>query len=995
MKLPKNVKRSQTGPGISLWEPGLLLDENAKPTFYSRWGIPILVLSLLFVPFIFYGAGKAVQSNVNKVEDWLPKTFAETTELGWFRANFPTDQFVVLSWEGCRLGDDPSLPNSEPDDPRIQQVAQILVPPADASDLEQDVNEARRFVKSVSTGRTMLNQFTSAPSNLPYDLSVERLIGTLIGPDKRQTALIISLTPEGAGKLKLLLGHGQTRIFRPNIPPGLIHRVVAKCGIDSNLVHLGGPPVDNVAIDEEGEKTLVRLAGAAGLLGLALAYWSLRSVLLTAVVFFCGVVSAAASLAVIWATGETVDAIVLSMPSLVYVLAISGAVHFINYYRDAVLEDGMHGATERAVIHAFKPALLCSATTAIGLVSLYASELTPIRKFGLYAASGVMILLAVLYLLLPSILHLTRYGKRWLTGPSNKTTSSNHVREDSAGEKWWGNFGAFVVRNYVSVGTLSILTTIIIGFGLTRTRTSIDLLELFDSRARILQDYRWLEAHLGRLVPLEIVVRFNRDSQSVGARTVDSEKDDLYRLTFLERMETTAFIQETIEREFGEGEGKPGIVGRSLSAANFLPSLPSTAGDTGSFVQRLVYNKRLNSSRDSLISSGFLSVDSKDDSELWRISLRVAAFAGVDYGQFVHQLRDRLEPLMMAHQQRVQVLKQLAEWHPEQKYAGAKIYLWEQPFENPAIDAKHQATVKALESLLRKARVSVTRGETNPASVPVVTMQQLNQFEGVVLAGSFTKAHASTINWAVSRVIDLKSQPKVQSSAISALSPENTAWLSAVYTGVVPIVYKAQRELLQSLIESTLWSFLTITPLMMFVSRSIRAGAVAMVPNIVPVVCIFGAMGWLNIAIDIGSMMSASIALGVAVDDTIHFLSWFRSDLQKLGDRRLAAIQAYKRCAIPTLQAALISGLGLSVFAFSTFTPTQRFGWLMLTILIAGLVSELIILPAIIASPLGVVFEQRNSHRKFFSRFFLIARYEIRKRTSGESRIVEDERKAA
>ncbi len=138
---------------------------------------------------------------------------------------------------------------------------------------------------------------------------------------------------------------------------------------------MGGPPVDNVAIDEEGERTLVRLAGAAGLLGLVLAYWSLRSILLTIVVFFCGIVSAAASLAIIWLAGETVDAIVLSMPSLVYVLAISESVHFINYYRDAVAEEGLEGASERAVAHAFKPAMLCSVTTALGLISLYASDL--------------------------------------------------------------------------------------------------------------------------------------------------------------------------------------------------------------------------------------------------------------------------------------------------------------------------------------------------------------------------------------------------------------------------------------------------------------------------------------------------------------------------------------------------------------------------------------------------------------------------------------------
>ncbi len=163
--------------------------------------------------------GKAVQSNVNKVEDWLPKTFAETHELEWFRANFPTDQFVVISWEGCKLGTDPNLPVVEPDDPRIQKLIETLMPPASASEDNQDVREARLFVKSVSTGRMMLDQLTSAPSSIPYDEAVKRLTGTLIGPDGRQTCVVVSLAPAASGKLKLLLGSGQTRIFRPNVPP--------------------------------------------------------------------------------------------------------------------------------------------------------------------------------------------------------------------------------------------------------------------------------------------------------------------------------------------------------------------------------------------------------------------------------------------------------------------------------------------------------------------------------------------------------------------------------------------------------------------------------------------------------------------------------------------------------------------------------------------------------------------------------------------------------
>jgi predicted RND superfamily exporter protein len=165
---------------------------------------------------------------------------------------------------------------------------------------------------------------------------------------------------------------------------------------------------------------------------------------------------------------------------------------------------------------------------------------------------------------------------------------------------------------------------------------------------------------------------------------------------------------------------------------------------------------------------------------------------------------------------------------------------------------------------------------------------------------------------------------------------------------------------LDNLIQSSFWSFITITPLMMFVCRSIFGGAVVMLPNVLPVLVVFGGMGWLGVPVDIGSMMAASIALGVAVDDTIHYLTWYREGLVEFGNRNEAIISAYRRCAPPTLQAAMISGLGLAVFAFSTFTPTQRLGWLMMTILIAGVVAELVMLPAILAGPLGRAFSIRR-----------------------------------
>jgi len=142
----------------------------------------------------------------------------------------------------------------------------------------------------------------------------------------------------------------------------------------------------------------------------------------------------------------------------------------------------------------------------------------------------------------------------------------------------------------------------------------------------------------------------------------------------------------------------------------------------------------------------------------------------------------------------------------------------------------------------------------------------------------------------------------------------------------------------------------------MFVLRSPIAGMISMIPNVFPIIIIFGSLGWLGIKVDIGIMMTASVALGVAVDDTVHFLTWFRRGVTRGMNRVEAVMLAYDRCATAMLQTTIIGGLGLAVFATSTFTPTQQFGYLMISMLGAALIGDLLLLPAILVSPLGRFF---------------------------------------
>lgn len=965
-------------------------DATNKKTFYDRWGWFILLVGLSCVPFAFYGAGLAIQSNVNKVEDWLPKDYAETKELARFREFFPSDQFILVSWEGCKIGEDPSLP--ETDDPRLARLCALLKPSDEDVKNDPDAAEARKYFKEVQTGRSLIERLTTRANPLTPEVVVERFKGALLGPDGRQTCVLVSLDPTATTKLKPILGRGQYRVFRPSIPPGLLRRLIAKAGISDSDLRLGGPPVDNVAIDEEGERTLVRLAGLSGLLGLFLAWWSLRSLLLTWVVVFCSATSAAAALAMIWATGRTVDAIVLSMPSLVYVLAISGAVHFINYYKDAA-QHGLQGATERAVAHAIKPALLCSVTTAIGLLSLGFSELVPIQKFGIYSAFGVMILNLVLFLILPSTLHLLGFAKRWVgtadRSDRSETTSATSETADpnscTVSERIWGAFSGFIVKHHFAVTMASLALCLLMGIGLAQTRTSIDLLELFDSKARILTDYKWLEKNVGTLVPMEIVLEFDRESI---AKTDDSANDpnleDLGRLTLLDRLEITQRVQEVIAERFGE-QGR-GWVGQSISAASFAPKFPNKTSSSFSYSTRRPFNLTLESSRTELEESGYLRTDPATGNELHRIHLRVAAFQGIDYGSFIHDLQDVVTPIIQSQFDRVQILKRLAIDTGDRKSSGKRIVIWDSyagDDQSKELREAQKMRSDEIATSLSIARINVKKFSKDPKEMPRTRIESLNDASDVVvLIGSMNETEKNLLKSSLNNLMLLDGEnPSIKES----YAPEK--WLSASYTGVVPIVYKAQRALLQSLMESTFWSFVMITPLMIIVSRSLRAGLVAMIPNVLPVVFIFGLMGWLNIAIDIGSMMTASIALGVAVDDTIHFLSWFRGNVLKMRDRNAAIIASYRQCGTPTLQAACISGLGLSVFAFSTFTPTQRFGWLMLTILIAGVIAELVMLPAILAGPLGQVFEPRATRHRFLSRFFLVFRHQVRRRLDRGHRV--------
>jgi len=182
---------------------------------------------------------------------------------------------------------------------------------------------------------------------------------------------------------------------------------------------------------------------------------------------------------------------------------------------------------------------------------------------------------------------------------------------------------------------------------------------------------------------------------------------------------------------------------------------------------------------------------------------------------------------------------------------------------------------------------------------------------------------------------------------------EGSTGVTATFTGAVPIIYKARRSLLNGLAYGFGTDVLLVVVAVVVLLRHWSNGLLLLLTSIFPMSICFGAMGWLGVVVDIGSVMTPCVALGVTIDDVIHFVLWFRRGIERGLSTPAAVELAYGGCARAMVQSWGVIGLGLSAFALSSFIPTFRFGALMIGLLTVGLIGNLFFLPALLAGPLG------------------------------------------
>jgi hypothetical protein len=167
-------------------------------------------------------------------------------------------------------------------------------------------------------------------------------------------------------------------------------------------------------------------------------------------------------------------------------------------------------------------------------------------------------------------------------------------------------------------------------------------------------------------------------------------------------------------------------------------------------------------------------------------------------------------------------------------------------------------------------------------------------------------------------------------------------------SGGLYTVFSIVGHLLFDLIKSFLLAFGVITILMVIFLKSLRLGLVAMIPNLLPIAFIMGLMGFGEIPIDVNNLLIASIAMGLAVDDTIHFLHHFKVQYELTGVVESSVNHAIRHCGRAIVVTSLILCIGFYSYLGADMTNVQRFGLLVGTTVVAALLIDLIFGPALI-----------------------------------------------
>lgn len=175
-------------------------------------------------------------------------------------------------------------------------------------------------------------------------------------------------------------------------------------------------------------------------------------------------------------------------------------------------------------------------------------------------------------------------------------------------------------------------------------------------------------------------------------------------------------------------------------------------------------------------------------------------------------------------------------------------------------------------------------------------------------------------------------------------------------TGVVPLLGKTLYSVIRTMAQSYLVAFAVIAFMMVVLLGSVKYGLLAMIPNLLPITLMLGLMHWLSIPLDMFTILVASIAIGIAVDDTVHFMYHYRKYYIETGNPHDSVSKTLESTGRAMVTTSIVLCLGFAMLMASSMNNIENFGLLTSTTILLALFADFLLAPAImvlVSKPIG------------------------------------------
>ncbi len=166
-------------------------------------------------------------------------------------------------------------------------------------------------------------------------------------------------------------------------------------------------------------------------------------------------------------------------------------------------------------------------------------------------------------------------------------------------------------------------------------------------------------------------------------------------------------------------------------------------------------------------------------------------------------------------------------------------------------------------------------------------------------------------------------------------------------TGIAPMLVETMYDVLTSMLKSYGAALIAITFLMIALIGKIKLGIISMAPNLLPIILVMGLMGWMGLPFDFSNMLVGSIAIGLVVDDTIHFLHNLRRHFDRTGNITISIRDTLHSTGRAIFITSMVLASGMTVAMTADLSSTANFGLITATVILLALIADFFMVPAL------------------------------------------------